>query len=433
MNSSSVIFCSGWLLVGCATSVHAQSACIFPDREREPDMTSTEPLTLVQAMERAAVAAPELDAVALERDARAADTAQASRWPNPTMSLEAENFEGSGVLSGFGGAETTVTIGQTFQLGGKRRLAVGAAVAREALSDAECRRMLRDVQLAAGAQYFTLVAAIQQADVAQIAAQTAMALVDVVDKRVSAGAAAAPELARARADAAVQAALANTAQGEVEAAAMALASIWGESRVDFALPIQEGQMVDATISTDRELLHPQTQAAQAQSRVLDAETALARSRAIPDLTLSTGVRRFEDTGDEAFVVEISLPLPLFDRNVDATTAARLRQQGAVLMADAVQARLDAEIVATRARLAGAQDALTRLRDEALPSAKQAYEAAQQGYRVGKYDLTTTLDARRSLIDTQAADIDAERITNTLVLRLQALTGTGPFDGDQDDG
>ena len=103
------------------------------------------------------------------------------------------------------------------------------------------------------------------------------------------------------------------------------------------------------------------------------------------------------------------------------------------MANAVESRLQAQIRATRAQLGSAQTALARLRDEALPSAQQAYEAAQQGYRVGKFDLTTTLDARRSLIDTQAARIEAKRSTNTLALRLQSLTGTGPFSGDQHDG
>ena len=423
----------GWLVASCATTVHAQTACFPLDRAGDSMMSSSAPLTLARAMERAALAAPELQAVALERQARSADTGQASRWLNPTMSIEAENFDGRGALSGFDGAETTLAFGQTFRLGGKRELAVQAAVARERLGDAECRLALRDVRLTTGTLYYALEAAIERAELAQTAAQTALALATVVEKRVEAGAAAAPELARARADAAAQSSLSDTAQGDVEATALALASIWGASQVDFVLPVPAERAPHPEKPTHSESIHPQTQAAQAQAMVLDADTAVARSRAIPDLTVTTGIRRFEETDDEAFVVAISLPIPLFDRNVDATMAAGLRQNATVLMANAVESRLQAQIRATRAQLGSAQTALARLRDEALPSAQQAYGAAQQGYRVGKFDLTTTLDARRSLIDTQAARIEAKRSTNTLALRLQSLTGTGPFSGDQHDG
>ena len=62
-------------------------------------------------------------------------------------------------------------------------------------------------------------------------------------------------------------------------------------------------------------------------------------------------------------------------------------------------------------------------------AEEAYTAAAEGYRVGKFDLTATLDARRSLIETRAAVIDARLALQTYTLRLRALIGAAPFEGE----
>ena len=48
---------------------------------------------------------------------------------------------------------------------------------------------------------------------------------------------------------------------------------------------------------------------------------LEKSFRIPDLTVSVGPRRFEETGQSAWVAGISLPIPIFDRNQGARRAA----------------------------------------------------------------------------------------------------------------
>src|SRR3546814_16304334 len=52
-----------------------------------------------------------------------------------------------------------------------------------------------------------------------------------------------------------------------------------------------------------------------------AELELERSQAIPDLTLSAGVRQFRETDDSAFLVGVSIPIPVFDRNRGAIERA----------------------------------------------------------------------------------------------------------------
>ncbi|WP_375210686.1 TolC family protein [Hyphococcus sp.] len=278
--------------------------------------------------------------------------------------------------------------------------------------------------------FLELQAAIEMAEVAEASAGLAEELAHVVDRRVEAGAAAPPELVRAKADGAVLRAAADAARGEVESRALALAALWGEAEVDFRLPDGtavrlEGLQRNAASDPG---MHPRLKAARAGADARAAATDRARAGAWPDLTVSAGIRRFEDTGDSAFLAGVSLPLPLFDRNDDATRAERFRTEGAELNTQAVSARLRAEQASLSARARAATSRLQRLEGEALPLAEEAYSAAAKGYRVGKFDLTATLDARRSLIETRAAVIDARLALQTETLRLRALIGAAPFEG-----
>ena len=389
------------------------------------------PLTLEGAVSRAGNASPEVLLAALEARAASADADQAGRRLNPAISLETENFAGSGGFQGFDSYETTLAFEQTVRLGGKRRLSERAARADAVRARAECSVQRLEAEALAGELFLQLQAAIDLADVADSSAALSGEFVDIVARRVEAGAGAPPELARARAEAAALKAVADKARGEVEAVALALASIWGSPSVDFELPARPTDNPGSALPPERENMsgHPRLDAARANAAARLAATERARAGAWPDVTVTAGVRRFEDTGDSAFLAGISLPLPVFDQNRDATRAAGIRADGAELNARAVEVRLRAEQASLVARIRAAQQSFQRLRDEALPLAEEAYASAAEGYRVGKFDLTTTLDARRSLIETRADVIASQLVLETETLRLRALIGAAPFNGD----
>jgi len=73
--------------------------------------------------------------------------------------------------------------------------------------------------------------------------------------------------------------------------------------------------------------------------------------------------------------------------------------------------------------------LALLENEALPAAREAYDASVKGYTAGRFDLTTTLNARKELIDASVAVIAARRELNIAASELQSLIGAYPFSGD----
>lgn len=386
------------------------------------------PLTLPAALEEVRRASPAVRAAGLEALAAGADADQAGRRLNPSLSIELENFSGGGALSGLDQSETTFALEQTFRLGGKRRLGEQAARAREALAGAECAVILRQVEVETALLYAELIAASDLQRLAVESASLGEELASVVERRVDAGAAAPPELARARADAATSAADVAGTEANVERLRYALSVMWGDAEPLFSTlrPVS----FDAEETPDAETNpHPELEAADAAARASAAETDLARTAAIPDITVSAGYRRFEETGDSALIAGVSVPLPLFDRGREAVRASAFRQDAATLSRAATEQRLLARQRTAVAAQRAAQTRLDILTKDALPAAEDAYSAALRGYQIGRFDLTTTLNARAALIEARVALIEAQLALQTETIQLRALIGATPFDGD----
>jgi len=175
--------------------------------------------------------------------------------------------------------------------------------------------------------------------------------------------------------------------------------------------------------------HPLLDMTNAQTVLSEANQDLAKSEAMPDVTLSAGFRRFEQGNDNALLFGVSVPFPIFDKNRDAVKAAGYRRQAELLNRQAVERDLISQQNAARAQLISAQKQLSLLSTDALREARSAYDASVQGYRAGKFDLTTTLNTRKALIEARLAVIDAARTVNIQDMKLRSLTGAAPFNGD----
>ncbi|MCR9224376.1 MAG: TolC family protein, partial [Hyphomonas sp.] len=144
-----------------AISIGANASPCDGELSAPSQITAGEPLTLRAVLTEVRQVSPAVRAAGLETHALNAEADQASRWLNPSLSVELENFSGSGALSGFDQTETTFAIEQTFRLGGKRSLTERAARARQALASAECTLILRETEMEAAISFAELVAAVE--------------------------------------------------------------------------------------------------------------------------------------------------------------------------------------------------------------------------------------------------------------------------------
>ena len=80
--------------------------------------SSTDALTLHEAIARSARANPELKAFEYVLSAQDGRTLQAGLKPNPELIVDVEDAFGTGARRGFSGAQTTIALRQQFERGG---------------------------------------------------------------------------------------------------------------------------------------------------------------------------------------------------------------------------------------------------------------------------------------------------------------------------
>ena len=271
-----------------------------------------EPVSLAQALAQGAEKSPRVAEGKAKADAAEARARQAGASPNPELSVEVENFAGTGVFQGFRSTETTLALSQRIELGGKRSARVAVASSERDFAYLSYRAaeadLARDVRVA----HAELRAAEDRAVLARENVAQARELARTARLLVEAGRD--PPLRQLRAEAVLAEAQAEEARafGELLAARRLLADLIGSSDPELsATPIYDeaapGALPPATPSLDEQLAAAERDAAQARIRVAQAE-------AVPDITASGGVRRISDGRETAFVAGFSIPLPVRNRN-----------------------------------------------------------------------------------------------------------------------
>ena len=298
-----------------------------PSREPQPE-EPTGVLTLRQALALALLRNPELASTAWELRAGEARTLQAGLLPNPEIGVEVENFAGSGEFRGFEAAETTIALGQVIELGGKRlRRARVAALERDlAAWDYEATRL--NVFTATAKAFVEVLSAQAQLALNEELVRLAEQVLRTVAARVQAGQVSPVEETRARVALSTSRIALERAGRALVAARERLAATWGSTapafeRVGGALepiaPIPSAERLARRVSQNPDIARWVAEMAQRQATV-----ALEEARRIPNVTGAGGVRYHSRTSDTALIMQLTLPIPIFDRNQGAILAARYR-------------------------------------------------------------------------------------------------------------
>ena len=167
-------------------------------------------------------------------------------------------------------------------------------------------------------------------------------------------------------------------------------------------------------------------AAKADAEAAARRVTSAKRQAIPDVTVSVGVRRLEVDNANALLAAVSVPFPLFDRNRGNIDAAQAELRGAQAREAATRLEAEAAIQASLA-LNEAADARAAAADRTLSTAEESYRLARIAYEAGKSPLIELLAARHGLgaargvvLDARAAQFDAR----ASLARLEGRTITG---------
>ncbi|OAI06961.1 MULTISPECIES: TolC family protein [Methylomonas] len=383
-------------------------------------------LVLSQALALALTQNPELSAFSWESRAQEAATLQAGLFPNPTFNANAANF-GNQVIKGFDGDVVTLELSQLIELGGKRAARMEAASLTKQLADWDYETKRADVLTQVTQAFIDVLAAQQRLTLTQQIHELANQTTVTTSARVQAGKVSPVEETKAKvARASVQIELMR-AQKELEAARKRLAAGWGSTTPRFEMVSGNLESIQAPASLDSlaqrlsknpDLARWATEITQRQALI-----TMEKSKAIPDVTATVGASKYLMPNDYALVVGFSVPLPVFDRNQGRVQEAEHRLTKAEDELRSTEVRIATALNTAYQALDTAHSEIITLQQDILPGAQSAYDAAREGYRLGKFSFMDVLDAQRTLFGAKNQYLLALAEYHKSVANVERLVGS----------
>ncbi len=371
---------------------------------------------------------PELLSFSWEVRAQEARTLQAGLLPNPAIDIEVENFGGSGPFDDFDAAETTISLSQLIELGGKRSKRKQIASLGHDLASWDYLTKRADVLTEGTKAFVAVLAAQKRLDLAKELVSLAEKVLNSVAARVKAGKVSPVEKTRAGVAYATSKIALERAKRNLAASRKQLAVMWAspkplfdkaEGQIDKIVPVPTAGQLEDLISQNPDIARWATEMEQRR-----ANAALEEAKKIPDPTISLGTRYFSENDDNAFVFLVSIPIPVFNRNQGTRLEAWRRIEKAKEEQKTAKLRILSKLAQAYQSLSSAYAEAKALKKEVLPGARAAFEASRKGYRQGKFNYMVLLDAQRTLFETRAEYLETLSQYHMALADVERLVGAG---------
>jgi cobalt-zinc-cadmium efflux system outer membrane protein len=207
---------------------------------------------------------------------------------------------------------------------------------------------------------------------------------------------------------------------------MMLAQFWGKTEASFER--LDGDLFDYEAAENFERLYERVKTSPAmevfasETRMQEANVALARTKGRSDLNWQAGVRRFEESDDTGFVVGFSVPLFAGKRNrgdLNAALAARDSAQSARKFASL---RLRGDLFQAYSLRNQNIEAVQKIKDTSIPALTSALKLTRLAYENGRYRYVELVAAQEELLATKQSLIDAASTALISQALIEKLTG-----------
>jgi len=398
---------------------------------------NTAALSLRQAYNLTLNNNPELAAYPFYLRQADAEKLQAGIGPQTKLNVQIDNAFGTGEKQDLDNAEFTLSLSQTFELGGKKQSRLDFADARQQQTQLEYHLARLDVLAETSRRFYQLMFIKQQQLLLKEREEKENSALKIIQRRANAGAV-------SDADASNMALrLANTQQllqqnsAAREQARLNLAAMWlsdanfNSLAGDFnTLPsLPSAEKLQQQIEQQLNAL-PSYRLQLAMQRLADQQLQMEQTKGRADLTLSLGLRQFENSGDQAFTLSASMPLSFNNPNRGRITAAK--ENRALSLQQSEQQRVQLSLTLKRLHQSLRRDLQLsqNIEQQLLPLAQKFLADTQRAYQQGVYSLLQWIDAQHQVFTLQQQLQNTRLSIHLQVLELERILGQ-PIVSSQD--
>jgi outer membrane protein TolC len=167
--------------------------------------------------------------------------------------------------------------------------------------------------------------------------------------------------------------------------------------------------------------NPRLKSMEAEVRAAEEGITLARKSRLPDFTI--GVEADVRTTPVMWRPKFDVTLPIWrDKIAAEIAAAQARKHAASAKFSLEQIQLAVEFADKSFMYREAKRNLQLLADSLLPKARLSLDVAQAGYSAGQTDFTDLIDAERTLLEFQLAEVDARVQCELALAELSLIIG-----------
>lgn len=346
---------------------------------------------------------------------------EARTWKNPELSFDQENI---------GGPDNTTSrsymLSQTLNLSGQ--IAIKTEAARQRLDavtlETSQQRMERTADIRK--KFYEVLYHQQLHDIFSEWRSAMDAMEAVMHTRMKAGDISGYDLSRLKREQLFVQASQRQAHAEHDRLTQELLAVTGLPGDTSPLPGVTGFLLPETLPLPLEQLleqvtsQPDLLAIQLQTKAYATDERLANRWWLTDLTLGAGVKDGENGEGDALLLQLSMPIPLFDRNSAALTRAKASQrhlQNTYKLALSEREGKIRGLWNQASELTGTIQSLAA--DENCQAIVQTSELA---YKAGEIGVLEIIDAYRSSFENRAQILSLMRETRMVRIELDFITG-----------
>jgi cobalt-zinc-cadmium efflux system outer membrane protein len=376
--------------------------------------------SLADALALTLIHNPELNSFNYDIRSTDAKLLQAGTRPNPILDVETENIDAPKFL------QTTFLLSQLIELGGKRsaRLQFAQAERDRAFLDYEVKKR----QLFVDTTLLFIDVLINQEKVVFLDENFKMLeqFSSIVEKRLQAGKASIVEEANFKVHLTTALIDLKNAQNDLRSSKNKLASQWGATNdcfevignLDWTSAVFCLEEIGGLIQN-----HPQIIRSQLEGNLRSARIAMERSRAYPDVNLRGGPRYLNEANKWVWVVGLTIPIPISDRNQGRIWEASEDFAKLEKEKESLWVRLLTELNTSYSTLQATMSELKLLKEIALPATQKAYDFSFKGYEQARYNYLELIETARSYRTSKMRYLQALGEYNKALAILEGLTGS----------